>query len=146
MALKKRGKFRYGESRADIRDEVTRFSALNGYVAHHFEDATCACGATTFRLLVDEQEGVAIRRCVVCSGEHVMGDGAQFLADATPEACACPCGKEEFEISVGVSLYEGSRDVRWMYLGCRCPSCGLTAVYGDWKNEAGDYGEFLRLV
>jgi hypothetical protein len=36
------------------------------------------------------------------------------------EKCACPCGGEEFEITIGVSLFEDSEDVRWLYLGCRC--------------------------
>ena len=49
--------------------------------------------------------------------------------------CACPCGGEGFEITAGVSLYEGSEDVEWLYLGCRCPRCGLVAVFGDWATE-----------
>lgn len=32
-------------------------------------------------------------------------------------------------------------DVRWLYLGCRCVTCGLTACYGDWKNEYPGYGD-----
>ncbi len=42
-----------------------------------------------------------------------------------------------------MSLYEGSEDVRWLYVGCRCPACGLTAVYGDWKNEFNGYRDLL---
>jgi hypothetical protein len=44
MALKKRGKCRYGDSQADIRTEVLRYSKANAYLAHHFADATCKCG------------------------------------------------------------------------------------------------------
>jgi hypothetical protein len=57
-----------------------------------------------------------------------------------------PCGGEEFEITVGVSLYEGSEDVRSLYIGCRCPGCGLSAVYGDWKNEFNGYRDLLARV
>jgi hypothetical protein len=60
--------------------------------------------------------------------------------------CACPCGQEEFEITVGVSLYEESEDVKWLYLGCRCPACGLVAVYGDWKSEYEGYRGLLARV
>ncbi|WP_193378329.1 hypothetical protein [Schlesneria paludicola] len=28
-------------------------------------------------------------------------------------------------------------------LGFRCTACGLTAVYGDWKNEYNGYQELL---
>jgi len=50
------------------------------------------------------------------------------------------------EITVGASLDEGSEDVRWLDLGCRCPACGLTAVYGDWKNEFSGHRDLLARV
>lgn len=146
MALRKQGKYRFGDSQADIRDEITRYSELNAYVAHHFADARCQCGAKVFRLVMDENEGAAVRRCMACSIEHPIADGGDYLDDAELEECACPCGHEEFEITVGVSLYEGSDDVRWIYVGCRCPACDLVAVYGDWKNEYEGYRELLARV
>jgi hypothetical protein len=51
-----------------------------------------------------------------------------------------------FEITVAVSLYADSEGVRWLYIGCRCPACGITAVYGDWKNEFDGYRELLAMV
>jgi len=146
MALKKRGKYRYGDSQADIRDEVLRYSKKNGYVADHFADAACRCGGKVFRLSLDDTEGAAVRKCTTCGAEHPVGDSGEYLEDAELAECACPCGGEEFELTAGVSLYEGSEDVRWLYLGCRCAACGLTAVYGDWKNEFNGYRELLALV
>ena len=146
MTLQKRGKYRYGDSQVDIREEITRYSKANAYIAHHFADAVCRCGGKTFRLLLDDEEGAAVRICATCADEHPIGDSGEFLADATLEECACPCGSERFEITVGVSLYEGSENVRWLYLGCRCPDCGLTAVYGDWKNEFENYQRLLAQV
>ena len=81
-----------------------------------------------------------------CMAEHPIGDSNEYLDEAELEECACPCGGKEFEITVGVSLYEESEDVRWLYLGCRCPKCGLTAVYGDWKNEFNGYRDLLARV
>ena len=146
MALTKRGEYRYGESQADIRDELLRYSQVNGYRIHHFADAKCACGGSTFQLKLDDNEGAAVRHCAACSQKHPVGDSADFLDDAELQECACPCGDEELEITVGVSLYADSEDVRWLYLGCRCPSCGLTAVYGDWKNEFSGYRDLLDRV
>lgn len=57
--------------------------------------------------------------------------------------CACPCGGKAFEVTAGVSLYDDGEDVRWLYLGFHCVACGLTAVYGDWKNEFNGYRELL---
>ncbi len=147
MALRKRGKWRYGDGQPDIRTEITRFSEEVQYPATHFADAACACGGRVFGLLLDETQGVASRVCVACDAEaHPIGDSADFMDEAEEEECACPCGGEEFEITVGVSLYPDSEDVRWLYVGCRCPACGLTAVYGHWKNEFNGFRELLARV
>jgi hypothetical protein len=147
MTLRKKGKWRYGDSQADIRAEIIRYSKENGYIAEHFADAVCACGGKVFGLLLDDTAGVASRVCITCDAEaHPIGDSAEFMDEAEEEECACPCGEEAFEITVGVSLYADSEDVRWLYLGCRCPACGLTAVYGDWKNEFNGYRELLGRV
>lgn len=147
MALSKRGKWRFGDSQADIRAEILRYSKRVGYPADHFADAVCGCGGRVFSLYVDDTRGVASRVCVSCDSEaHPIGDSAEYMDEAEEEECACPCGKEAFEITVGVSLYDDSEDVRWLYIGCRCTDCGLTAVYGDWKNEYIGYRELLARV
>ena len=146
MALRNRGNYRYGDSHADIREELLRYSRLNGYPADHFTDAACSCGGRAFSLALDDTEGAAVRTCTACGSAHPIGDSGEYLADAALETCACPCGCEQFEIAAGISLYEGSSDVKWLYLGCRCIDCGLTAVYGDWKNEFNGYQEFLALI
>ncbi len=147
--LSKRDGNWYGENHADIRDELLRYSKnaqRTSYHAQHFADVKCLCGSSTFELALDDAEGVAIRTCTVCSEEHPMGDSDEFLEDATLEECQCPCGNEEFEISCGVSLYDDSNSVKWFYIGCRCVVCGLTACYGDWKNEFEGFQQFLDRV
>ena len=146
MALTKHGEYRYGDSQADIQEELVRYSKLNGYIAQHFANASCTCSGAIFRLALDDDAGAAVRTCIACKSQHPIADSGDYLDDAQLEECACPCGGEEFEITVGVSLYEESDDVRWLYLGCRCPRCGLTAVYGDWKNEFIGYRELLNRV
>ncbi|WP_437811115.1 hypothetical protein [Sorangium sp. So ce1078] len=146
IVLKKRGKHWYGDSQADVREVLLRYSGDNAYLAHHFADAVCECGGTQFRLALDEAEGAAVRTCVACACDHPIADSDEYLEDAELEQCACPCGNEAFEITVGVSLYDESEDVRWLYLGCRCPTCGLAAVYGDWKNEFNGYQALLARV
>jgi len=147
MALRKRGKWRYGDSQADIRAEILRYSKEAGYPAKHYADAVCACSGRVFSLYLDDNEGVASRVCIACDADvHPIGDSAEYMEDADEDECSCPCGAEAFEITVGVSLYPRSEDVRWLYLGCRCPACGLTAVYGDWKNEFQGYEELLSRV
>jgi hypothetical protein len=146
MTLQKRGNHWYGDDHADARGEITRYAGLNGYPADHFADAICTCGGRVFGLSLDDDAGAAVRRCAGCQADHPIGDSSEYLQEAQLAECACPCGQEAFEISVGVALYQGSQDVRWLYLGCRCASCGMVAVYGDWKNECEDYGALLAKV
>ena len=144
--LKKREDYWYGDEQADIRPELLRYSKLSGYVIDHFADAICRCGAKIFRLMLDDSRGAAVRTCVKCDSSHPIGDSEQYLHSADLEDLSCLCEEEEFEICLGVSLYEESNDVRWIYIGCRCPKCGLTGCYGDWKNEYVGYQKLLSLV
>lgn len=146
MALRKRGKYWYGDSQADIRDELIRFGNLNEHVPTKFADARCRCGGTAFRLRMDEDEGAAVRVCLACNDEHAIGDSVEYLDEAHLQEHDCVCGQAAFEVTVGVSLYDGSDDVRWLYVGCRCPACGLTGCYGDWKNEFIDFRKLLARV
>ncbi len=146
MTLTRRGETSYGTEQADIAAEITRYSKKAGYPAEHFAQAACACGGTTFFLTLDETEGAAVRKCTSCGFEHPIGDSDEFLEGAELEECACSCSAGVLEITVGVSLYEESEDVRWLYLGCRCPACGLTGVYGDWKNEFNGFRALLGKV
>jgi hypothetical protein len=145
MALRKRGKWQYGDSQADIRDEILRYSK-NEYLSHHYADAVCKCGGRLFLLRMDDLVGAAIRTCVGCHDEHPIGDSDDYLDQAELDDYECVCLEKVFEITVGVSLYDDSEDVRWLYVGCRCPNCGLTGVYGDWKNEFNGYRELLSRV
>ena len=142
MALRKRGTYYYGDAQDDLRPRLDRYSK-NSYPAVRYADAMCRCGGRTFRLLIDEDEGVAVRSCSICGEVHPMADSADYLADATLEECGCPCGMDLFELTLGVALYPDSNDVRWLYVGARCPACGLAACYGDWKLEGGDAGPLL---
>jgi hypothetical protein len=133
MALKKKGKQFYGDSRADIGSLLERFSEANGYPTQRIDDLKCECGSELLELLTDDEEGAAVQRCPACQRQTPIGDSAEYLDDAELEECECLCGSSRFEISTGSAFYEDSTDVRWFYIGCRCPSCGLVGCYGHWK-------------
>ncbi|MGB3313675.1 MAG: hypothetical protein WBB85_04645, partial [Albidovulum sp.] len=116
--LRRRGNKSFGEGPADIRSELERYSDLNGYPATLFGQCRYPCGHSRFRLRVDEAEGYMERVCQNCSAAHAIGDSARFAEDAVPEECACPCGGEDFAITIGLALYSDSSDIRWVYAGC----------------------------
>ncbi|MBC8142933.1 MAG: hypothetical protein H7Y38_16030 [Armatimonadetes bacterium] len=146
MAMRRRGKHFYADSTEDTPEVIRRYSKSNGYEATLFAVPVCSCGGRTFRLRLDEDAGVAVRTCANCESVHTMGDGDEYIADANLQECACLCGGEIFGLTVGVALYADSADVRWLYVGCHCPVCRLTAVYGDWKNEFIGYSALLARV
>lgn len=148
MTLKKRGDHWYGDDAADLRKELSRYSQENEYPIDAFVDVTCHCGSNLFRLFTDEEEGVALRQCGICEDEHLMGDSEAFAADADIGKHECHCDADVFEMTVGVHRYRDAEDrptsaVRWLYIGCRCPSCGLLGCYADWKNEFEDFEQLL---
>lgn len=149
MSPTKRGKYWYGKTQADLREELLRYSEKNGYPIDHFADAVCKCGGRVFTLDLDDIQGVAGRICSACGDEHLMADGEEYVEDAELERRECICEKDLFEITAGVHVYRGPKEVlteevRWFYVGCRCANCGLVGCYGDWKNEHTDYRKLLE--
>ena len=121
-----------GTTAADIDTYLAEFSEKQGDVVGEVVHARCSvCDADRFHLEVDDEEGFARRRCSACGAPVVMLDAADVAEEAEPEAAACPCGGEEFEVAVGFALRE-DREVRWVYLGLRCVLDGVLGVYADW--------------
>lgn len=143
MALKKIGGYWYGSTPADIEAEVVRFSQLNTCFATLFAQSVCACGNRSFALETDENNGVARRTCCACGAVHLMGDSAAYAERAQVQGHECLCGADDLELMSGVSLLEGTLDVQWYYIGCRCLNCDLVGVFADWRCEAGDARTFL---
>jgi hypothetical protein len=133
MALKKKGRYFYGDSQADIAPELARFSGLNEYPIDRVTDLQCECGSKRLGLLMDDEEGAAVQVCAACQRQTPIGDSADYLEDANLVTRECVCGGLQFEISTGAAFYKDSTDIQWFYVGCRCVACGLVGCYGDWK-------------
>jgi hypothetical protein len=148
MTLRNQGKRWYGDDHQDLREELSRYALCGDYPIDNFVDVNCRCGCQQFKLFTDEDAGIAVRKCVGCQSEHLMGDSAEFADGAEVGQHECLCGTEVFQISVGIHRYrehEGliSDDVRWLYIGCRCVACGLLGCYADWKSEFQGFHELL---
>lgn len=133
---------------SQLKSQILDYSKKNAYVAEHFAAPKCAhCDCDTFTVVMNENEGVAARICTSCKAEHGIGDSDEFIDDVDEVyPIECTCGANEFRIIAGVALYQATEDVRWFYLGCECVECGLSGVYGDWKNEFSGYRALLDNV
>jgi hypothetical protein len=120
---RKVGEQTYGDSQADVRDELRDYSTGS---STDFADVVCQCGAHEFQLAVDEQAFAALRTCWRCHQEHaIAGDPAA----ADLEECECLCGADRFEVTCGAAT-------DWFFIGARCSACGLTGCYGDWQSSS----------
>ena len=146
MALTKKGDFWYGTTSGDTQAELRSYSVANRHEAVRFAASKCDCGCRTFALQTDEEAGVAIRTCTECGLEHPMGDSDQRLEGAQPEAHACVCENDVFELVTGVAVHKGTHQVSWSYIGCHCVECDLVGVFADWPSEAPDAAGFLAKV
>ena len=148
MSITKKDEFFYGTEQGDIREVLADYAKENDYEIHQFKEVVCTCGNNTFTLDIDDNEGVAGRICTACEDEHLMLDGEDYVDDAELYQATCNCEAEALEITIGVSLYKNKKDltknVRWLYIGCRCPECHLMGCYADWKNEHEDYQQLLE--
>lgn len=143
MTISRKSGYWFGTDDSDVQAEIVRYSKLNVYEATHFARAACQCGSDSFKLESDEEAGAARRICAACGESKLMGDSAEYVADANLDNHICVCDHEVFGITSGVALYPDSNDVRWYYIGCRCRACDLIGVFADWKSESGDATVFL---
>lgn len=125
------------DAQTDIPDALRDYAG-RGYVPTAFADARCACGGQLFALAVDDDEGAAERQCTSCQAFASIASSADVAESAELEACACPCGGEHFELTLGLALYADSDDVRWIYVGARCPACRQVGCYADWKCDGSE--------
>jgi hypothetical protein len=111
-----------------------------------FRLSRCLCGGTTFLLRADRNEGAAERTCPACKNSHLIADSAESWGDARPRRWRCACKSDKCNVGVGFSLREGGGDVRWIYVGVRCSSCGVLGCFVDWKINYGPSLHLLDLV
>ena len=106
--------------------------------------ASC-CDDSGFGVVLDDEVGAAVRRCLECGGETPMLDSADVLAEADLGDAACPCGGEAFDVAVGFALLPDG-EVRWVSLGLRCRADGRPGVYADWKIDYAPSRHLLAAV
>jgi hypothetical protein len=115
-------------------DAYVRQYRAGGYPVESVKEIAClGCGLTTsFRVLVDDEQGCAVAICLSCQTETPLADSSEVLNDADLGECACPCGGETFAVAVGFALTR-DHEVRWVSIGLRCFNDGAPGVYADWK-------------
>ena len=150
MALQRRDDCWYGDSAADIRALLDRH-AETGDPIKVARDVVCECGGTVFSIQIDDEFQEAAWFCRACGAQylfHTKRIAGPYEGDpeADTECCNCPCtqrGGSYFELALGVSLYDGSDDVDWVFIACRCVACGRTGYLASWHRIEYPYAELF---
>ena len=102
------------------------------------------CGSNIFTCLIDAFEGVIEVGCTACGTKRFLLDVDEWGDEDEPEYVECPLCEEnkmnQFNIAVGF-VYRASGDVKWVYIGNRCISCGVIESCGDWRINYGPTDE-----
>ncbi len=145
MVIDRSGDWWRGSDAADLDVYLADYSA-DSYVVSTVVHAECAsCTSRTFAVLLDDEEGVALRCCRYCGDAQWMLDSGQDVEAAETVTAACPCGGEDFEVAVGFAFTEAGH-VRWVYVALRCVADGTLGVYADWKVDHAPTGHLLAQV
>ena len=132
MSIDKSGEWWVGRKPEDIKEYLDAYSA-ESYRTTEFRQARCSCGSEVFELLADDEEGCAKRICTSCRQERFICDSEEYWQDASPVAWKCvECGSTAANVGVGFSLYDDG-EVRWLYVGERCSTCGILGCFAGWK-------------
>jgi hypothetical protein len=126
------GQWWRGSEPADLDDYIAEYSAQSYPVSRTVHAQCDKDGGLVFSVRVDDEEGYVDRTCLSCGTTFAMLDSEDYKEDATPEAAACPCGGETFNVAVGFALRDDG-SIKWVYSGLRCVTDGTLGVYGDWK-------------
>jgi hypothetical protein len=149
VALQARGGKWYGDSASDIRALLARQA---GEPVAVVQDAACDCGGRVFSVQIDDEYQEAAWFCQSCGAQylfHTRRVKGYYEGDpgADTECCSCPCSEtglgSVFEIAVGVTLYGDSQNVDWVFIACRCVTCGLTGYLADWHRIGYPYPELF---
>lgn len=104
------------------------------------------CGADTFTMRVDRNEGAMQVTCTVCKTKKRLLDSEEVWSDCTPRSVSCRVCKERANnVQVGFARRENG-DVKWVYIGNRCTGCGTLGSYVDWSIDYGPTDEMEQNI
>ncbi|GHT22384.1 hypothetical protein FACS189430_04080 [Bacteroidia bacterium] len=136
MAIRKKGKYYYGDTIEDLKIELERYSKTNAYPIDETTILVCPkCGNAKFLIFSDDEESSALCQCSNCAEEVFIRDSKKYFNETTKDDYLCLCDNADFEIMIGTSFYKGTNDVRWVYTGGFCSKCGLLGNYIDWNER-----------
>jgi hypothetical protein len=142
MTIDKSGKWWKGSAPQDIAPYLTELYA-GSYPIHEHHLSVCDCGSEVFFLHWIPDEGAVRRTCTKCGKKYFVCDSEESW-EGRPRKFKCiECKSVEANLGVSFSLYDDKSNIRWIYTGYRCVTCGVLGSFADWKIG---YGPSLHLL
>lgn len=128
-------KYWTGDSPEDIDEWLGEYTELDDL---QVKTVHCrSCGKDVFKIRVDQNEGAVQVICHSCGMKKILLDGEEIWKECRPRARKCPICKESlYNVRVGFH-YRDNGDVKWVYIGNRCISCGTLGSFADWSIDYG---------
>jgi len=144
MSIDKSKKYWYGDNKQDI------IEYLNEYSENKIDQTAILeckkCGSDSFTFKIDINEGAVETTCTVCNKKHLLLDSEDYWNKCKPEIAKCPeCKKYQYNVGIGF-IHRVSGEVKWVFIGNRCASCGLLGSYGDWGINYGPTNEMEKNI
>ena len=145
MQRRTRGGWTKGSNDRDLERYLTKYAKVyGGWPIVDVTHAKCReCGGAVFSVILDDDEGCAVRTCTRCATQLAMFDSAMYVAEAEFEDAACPCGNESFFVA-GAMAKGSDGEIRWVFVGLRCAVDNILGSYADWKIDSFPTDELRR--
>lgn len=120
-----------GTTENDIEEYLKLYSENDKLEVKHVVCHTC--NENNFEVMVDQNEGAILIKCVKCKTEKILLDGEDVWENCEPIKGICPiCYEKVYNICVGLERRQDG-NVNWVYIGNRCTKCGVLGSFVDWK-------------
>jgi hypothetical protein len=130
MVIDKSKEYWHGDRAEDI------IEYLNEYSENEIDKTVIVkckqCGSDVFTFNIDADGGVIEATCTACKQKRLLLDSEDYWEESEPENAKCLCKKNQHNVAVGF-VHRETGDVKWVYIGNRCVSCGMLGSFGDWK-------------
>ena len=120
-----------GESQKDI-DEY-----LNEYTENEIDKTVSIkcenCGANSFFIKMNDVGNAIEIECKDCNEKWLILNDEKDWGDSRPNTVSCQnCKGNKFNVTLGFVI-RNTDEVKWVYIGTMCESCGELDCPSDWK-------------
>jgi len=144
MAIDKSKKYWRGDAAEDVVEFLDEYSENEVSKVVIIKCRQCDYDIFTFKIDADKE--VIEVTCTACNKKRLLLDSEKCLEKSDPKDTKCSgCKKDRYNLAVGF-VHRRNGEVKRVYIGHRCSSCGVLESCGDWGINYGSTKEMEENV